>query len=193
MRNTRSIRARSGRRKIKKEFELQLTSLLDVLVIILVFLLKSYQASTNTFSSLQGMQVPFSKSPETPPQSLHLIITPEALTFENERIMDFLTRADSVGQTEDVKYEFKKEDTDEGGRRIIPLFNVLTKAKEQSELLRAKSQARDEKGNPLPFEGILAIQADKRINYDTIRRVMYTAAAADFRIFRFLAIKKETE
>ena len=38
----RSIRNRRGRHKIHKDFELQLTSMMDILVIILVFLLKSY-------------------------------------------------------------------------------------------------------------------------------------------------------
>ena len=43
-----------------------------------------------------------------------------------------------------------------------------------------------------PFEGILAIQADKRVNYNTIRKIMYTAATAGFKVFRFLAKQQET-
>ena len=58
-------------------------------------------------------------------------------------------------------------------------------------LWRAKSQARDEDGNPLPFDGVLAIQADKRISYDTLRRVMFTAGDAGFKVFRFLAMQQD--
>ena len=42
----RSIRFRRQRHRIVNKVDLQLTSLLDILVIILVFLLKSYAAST---------------------------------------------------------------------------------------------------------------------------------------------------
>lgn len=186
----RSIRSRRGRRKINKDFELQLTSMMDVLVIIVVFLLKSYSATLNTFSTVPGMQLPISKSEDSPPDSLQVIITPEAMTFENERILEFVQTAASLDST-DARYEFRRTDLDEGNRRIVPLYDALIKARDKAELLRARSKSRDEKGNPLPFEGILAIQADKRVQYDTVRRVMYTAAAAGYKVFRFLAIRNE--
>ena len=186
----RSIRNRRVRRKIHKDFELQLTSMMDILVIILVFLLKSYSASTNSFSSVPGLKLPISKSQESPTDSLHLIVTPEAITFEDSRVVEFLQTSDSISGGQ-PSYAFKNEDLDEGGLRIARLFDSLTKAREKAELLRAKSPARDEKGNPLPFDGVLAIQADKRVKYDTLRKIMYTAGAAQFRVFRLLATRQD--
>lgn len=186
----RSIRNRRGRRKITKAFDLQLTSMMDVLVIILIFLLKSSTSSTHSFTTLPGVQIPLSSSPDVPPDSHHVIITPEAITFENRRIMDFVQTADSVG-SEEPTYTFKKGDLDTGGRRILPLFDALTEAKENSERLRSQSEARDAAGKPLPFDGVLAIQADKRVNYDILRRVMFTAGDAGYRVFRFLAVRKD--
>jgi hypothetical protein len=165
--------------------------MMDVLVIIVVFLLKSYQTSTNNFSSVPGIKLPISMSQDMPPDSLQLIITPEAMTFENERILDFIQTAASAGSS-DGGYDFKKTDLDEGGRRIVPLFDALVKAKDKAELLHAKVGAKDAQGNPIPFNGVLAIQADKRVQYDTIRKIMYTAATAGYKVFRFLAMKKET-
>jgi biopolymer transport protein ExbD len=186
----RSIKNRRGRRK-PKEFELQLTSMMDVLVIIVVFLLKTYATTMNNFSTVPGIQIPISKSTDEPSDSLEVIITPENLTFENEKILEFIQTASSAGST-DADYEFKKQDLDEGGRRIVPLYDALMKAKDKADLLRSKSKARDAQGNPLPFEGILAIQADKRVQYDTIRKIMYTAAAAGYKTFRFLAMKRDS-
>ncbi|MBC7693633.1 MAG: biopolymer transporter ExbD [Methylotenera sp.] len=187
----RSIRSRRGRRKINTVMELQLTSMMDVLVIILVFLLKSYATSNNNFSTVPGLQMPISNSLENPTDSLYVIITPEGVTFENERILDFVQTAAGAGSA-DATYSFKKTDVDEGGRRIVPLYDALVKAREKAELLRAKSTARDAQGQPLPFEGILAIQADKRVQYDTVRRIMYTAGAAGYKVFRFLAKKQDS-
>ena len=60
MSRLRSIRFRRGRKK-HREAELQLTSMMDVLVIILVFLLKSYSTSTNNFTTLPGLKLPISE------------------------------------------------------------------------------------------------------------------------------------
>ncbi len=186
----RSIRSRGRRRRISGDLELQLTSLMDILVIIVVFLLKSYATSAHTFTSQPGLQMPYSISQDVPPDSLYVTITPEAITFESARILEFV-QSEPGSPVDQAQYQLRQTDLDEGGRRIIPLFDALTKAKEKAEILREKSSARDETGKPLPFEGVLAIQADKRIRYDTIRKIMYTAATAGYKTFRFLATRKE--
>ena len=187
----RSIRTRKRKRKLNNGFELQLTSLIDVLVIILVFLLKSYQTSLNTLTTVQGIQIPISASPDEPRDSLQVIITPEGITFEAKRVVEFLQDGATAGATEG-NYKLDAKGLDEGGRRILSLYNTLVAAREKSELLKSKSPVRDEKGQPLPFDGILAVTADKRIQYDTLRKIMYTAGAAGFKVFRFIALKKET-
>ena len=187
----RSIRTRKRKKKLNNGFELQLTSLIDVLVIILVFMLKSYQTSLNTLTTVQGLQMPISASPDEPRDSLQVIITPEGITFEGKRVVEFLQDGATAGATEG-NYKLDEKGLDEGGRRILSLYNTLVAAREKSELLKAKSPVRDEKGQPLPFDGILAVTADKRIQYDTLRKIMYTAGAAGFKVFRFIALKKET-
>jgi biopolymer transport protein ExbD len=119
-----------------------------------------------------------------------LIITPQAITFESNRIVEFVQTADALNGNE-PKYDLKTEDTDENGMRIKLLFSALEEARNKAEALRQKSPARDKDGNPLPFDGILAIQADKAVKYDILRKVMYTAGAAQFRVFRMLAMKQD--
>jgi len=165
--------------------------MLDILVIILVFLLKTFAVSTNSFTTVPGIKIPITRSPDGPPDSLHLIVTPESMTFEDEKILEFVLEGTFPTDAEEANYEFKRNDLDEGGRRVLPLYDALMEAKDQSELLRARSKARDDEGNPLPFDGVLAIQADKRIHYDTLRKIMYTAATAGYKVFRFLAMKNE--
>ncbi len=189
MRANLSIRHRRVRKKPKVMDELPLTSMLDIFVIILVFLLKSHSTSTTSFSSPPGIELPPSISQNVPPDSHHLIITAESMTFEDERIMDFVQTPDSIGSN-DAKYEINKSKLDEGGLRVLPLYDALIKAKQKSELLRAKSKIRTKDGQPLPFDGVLAIQADKTIDYLIIRKVLYTAGAAGYRLFRFLAVRK---
>ncbi len=187
----RSIRMRRSRKRIKSGFELQLTSMMDVLVIILVFLLKSYATTQTSFQAIPGLELPISQSADVPFESLSVVITPEAITFENERVVDFVQTAADAGSS-DATYAFKRSDLDEGGRRVTLLYEALMKAREKSELLRARSKARDADGKPLPFDGVLSIQADKRIQYDTVRKILYTAASAGYRVFRFIALQKDS-
>lgn len=189
MASKRGIRARRERRKINGGFELQLTSMMDVLVIIVVFLLKSYNVSLNNFNTAPGLQLPISSSVDTPNDSVQVIITPESLTVENERILDFIQSSANLGSNE-ATYSLRPNDLDEGGRRIVPLYDALMKARERTEILLAKSKARVD-GKPLPFEGTLAIQADKRIKYEMVKKIMYTAGAAGYKQVRFLAMKRD--
>jgi len=117
-------------------------------------------------------------------------VTPEAITFEDNRVVEFVQSPDALSSTQ-ATYSFKSSDLTEGNMLIANLFDALNKAREKAMLLRQKSPARDEKGNPLPFDGILAIQADKRVRYDTLRKIMYTAGAAEFRTFRLLATRQD--
>lgn len=186
----RSIRSRRSKKRLNKGFELQLTSLIDVLVIILVFLLKSYQTSLNNLTTVQGLQMPLSVSPDEPHDSHQVIITPEGITFENQRIVDFKQDANSTGATEGT-YKFSDADLDEKGLRIVALYNALVAAREKMELIVAKAGT-DATGKPnRQFDGVLAVTADKRIQYDTLRKIMYTAGAAGYKVFRFIALKKE--
>lgn len=186
----RSIRSRRSRKKVNAVFDLQLTSMMDVLVIILIFMLKTFQISTNTVDAVPGLELPVSKSEDIPSESLQVVITPEAISVENERVVEFVQTAESAGAAE-ASYKLKSDDLDEGGLRIARLFDALLKARQKSEVLRMKSTARDRQGNALPFDGVLAIQADKRIHYDTIRKVMYTAATAGYHTFRLLARRQD--
>lgn len=164
---------------------------MDVLVIIVVFLLKSYATSTSSLSTVPGLKLPMSASPDAAFDSLQVIVTPEALTVDSQRVLDFVQSGAQISSGA-AEYAFKPQDLDEGGRRIIPLYDALIRAKEKSELVRAQLGVKLPDGQAPPFEGILSIQADKAIQYDTLRKVMYTAAAAGFKTFRFIALQRET-
>ena len=194
----RSIRHRRVRRKIHKDFELQLTSMLDILVIILVFLLKTYTTSTNSMASVKGIELPVSKSFESPQDTIHLMVTPQAifisgLTDANPEltkpVVEFKQSVESLNSGGTPSYEFKQDDVKDGV--ITPLFTILDQAALDAKNLRLSSSLRDKDNNPVPFNGTLAIQADKRVKYDILRRIMFTAGQAGFGTIRLLARQEE--
>lgn len=187
MSRSRSIRFRRSSRKVAQDFEINITSLLDVMVIILVFLLKSYMASTMLFTPAKGVQLPISASPDDPKDANMLAITPEGIFLENERVVEFIQTAEEVGDK--ANYTFRESDL--SGQTIVPLYDALVKLRTRSEMIKENSPTRVE-GRPVPFRGSLAIQADKLVSYRILQKVMTTAGEAEFTVFRFLAVKRET-
>lgn len=176
----RSIRNRRKRARVGGEgFDLQLTSMMDVLVIIVVFLLKTYSASSNAFKTLPGMEIPLSASEQTPPDSLQIIVTREGITFENQALVKFSSPS-----------QIPTTELDDRGLRIIPLFNALAEARHKTEILKARSANTQSPSSDRPFMGAVAITADAKVEYDVLRKIMYTASSSGYQVFRFLALRK---
>lgn len=192
-----SIRHRRNRRRVNKDFELQLTSMMDMLIILVVFLLKSYAANSTVFAAAGNINLPSSTSDEIPADSLNLVIEPNGIVFDNERIVDFkvpLNVEPGKVKPETATYELEPRVLGDAGRRILPLFDAMVKAREKAEVLMSKAVWKDPSGNtvkPPEFKGVVVIQADKAVRYELLRKVMFTAGAAQFKIFKLVTVKKE--
>lgn len=198
----RSIRDRRSRRRINKEFELQLTSMMDILIILLVFLIKSYSESSTSLMTSSNIRLPTSTIQVNPADSTNLIIDPLSITVDGEKVMEFTAPATmpvsvdgKPGVTaENATYELRKDLLADSGRRIVPLYDALVKIREKAELHTSKVVWKDKDGKvvePPKFSGALIIHADKAVRYDLLRKVMYTAGAAQFKTFKLITAKKD--
>lgn len=175
MRKQRSIRNRTSRKKIKT-IDLDITSLLDILVIMLVFLLKSYSSSTVTFNISKDIVLPRSESTSINSEGVNIQVSSDKIWVDNELIYD------------KSKYAFNKEPAwfySDGGRKINPLFNELWKKKkfiEQSE--KSSPQAKK-------FSGVANLVVDKSVKYTYIRKIMYTTALAGFQQYKFVVLGQD--
>ncbi len=187
-----SIIKRRIRRRVKKDFELPLTSMMDMLIIIVVFLLKSYSTDAVNFSASSKIQIPQSMATELPTDGAHLIIDPETISFDSERIVDFIDRP--VEGQAGTGYTLAAENLADQGHRIVPLYDAMVKSREKSELIMSKGNWKAKDGTKIEkpnFQGVVIIQADKNLRYELLRKIMYTAAAAGFKVFKLVTIKKE--
>ena len=143
---------------------LQLTSLLDMFTIILVFLMVSFQAEDKDFVLHAGVALPKSNAQNPFKPAVNMSITMDAVFIEGKKAYDLLRGARV------------KDDDIESGR-----IDIITRA-----VRRAWDLQKKEKED----EDIVVIQADKSIPYRTIHLVMRSAAQSGFYRFR-LAIEKE--
>jgi biopolymer transport protein ExbD len=167
---------RSGKRKSRAHPEgdikdLNITPMMDMMTILLVFLLKSF-ASSSSDVNVANLVLPHSTTKLAVEEALSMMIT------QNEILVDqkVVTGLDKNGQ-------IKAEDLPEGpnGYLIKPLYDVLE--------ARADHLKRIEEFGGTQFIGRIAIIADKSTSYKTLFRVLYTAGRAEFGQFKLFVQK----
>jgi biopolymer transport protein ExbD len=159
----------ANRRKRERVFDIDITSLLDVLTILLVFLLQSYNSSGVIINVPEGIELPRSASESVNNFGVNIQVSKTNIWVDDKEVLSAETA--NEGQV-----------FDEGGRRIVPLYNELIKIKEtikQSEKLSPEANK---------FSGIANLIVDKSLKYSYLKRVMYTAASAGFKEFKFVVL-----
>lgn len=185
------MHSRTRLRRKKKQrslsFKLQLTSLMDALIILVVFLLKSYAISDMSVTREDKIEVPVTNAESVFGEGYHLIVTREKVVFDGEEVFAF------VGDEEERKFELPEEILKDRSARqygIRPLFDALAKAKNDYETLKERSEVPE--AEKTPWKGELLVQADKDAPYDLLRKVMFTAGMAGYQKFR-LVLEKRAE
>lgn len=151
--------------------ELDITSLLDILVIMLVFLLQSYNSSGIIMNVPKGVELPTSESLTDSSSGVIIQVSPTSVWVDDSLIFEW-----NDGQP---------VARDQNNRRIIPLYNELVRKRESiAQLERTSSQA-------TPFTGIVNLLIDKTIRYNDVRAIMHTAAQAGFQQYKFVVLGEE--
>lgn len=170
MARTRSIRNQK-RRGRKPPMEIDITSLLDILVILLVFLLKSYNSSGVTVDIPKEIKLPMSATQDLNNAGVMIQVSAKKIWVDSETILDM--------------DEKKTKLYDQGNRRIIALYDVLVKKKDEiNNLNRQVPEAKK-------FSGIANLIIDKSIKYSYVKKIMYTCAAAGFQKYKFVVLGEE--
>lgn len=168
MARNRSIKMRRAKKK-QGVFDIDITSLLDILTILLVFLLQSYNSSGVIINIPKGIELPKSASESMNNFGVNVQVSKTQIWVDDKEVVN-----SEIGPTT----------FDEGGRRIVPLYDELVRIKEtikQSEKLSPQAKK---------FSGIANLVVDKSMKYEYLKRVMYTCAAAGFKEFKFVVLSE---
>jgi biopolymer transport protein ExbD len=149
MRLNRSIRNR-GRRGKKALIDLDITSLLDILVIMLVFLLKSYNSTGIVLNVPKDISLPSSNSQDLSTSGVVVQVSPTTIWVDDQVVLN--------------KEEPKGRVYDYGGRRIIPLFNELVNKKNLVKRVEKTSPEAQK------FSGVVNLIVDKTIKYSEVKK-----------------------
>ncbi|MBK8014035.1 MAG: biopolymer transporter ExbD [Deltaproteobacteria bacterium] len=150
---------------------LNITPMLDMMTILLVFLLKSFSASSQDVS-VENLLLPHSTTKLNIDEALMVMITRDKILVD-KRLVTELTPEGLL----------RPEDLPEGphGYLVEPLYEILEN--------KAAYFKRIEDFGGTQFVGKIAIVADRQTSYQTIFKVLYTAGRAEFGFFKLFVQK----
>lgn len=152
--------------------ELNITAMMDMMTIILVFLIKSYTASSITVTASEDVRPPLSTTRTTPKDTIAITVTPRSILVGDKKKVELVNMAVQPGDLD--------------GKRILPLDAALQKEVEKLKYIAER--------NPnAPFNHEVAIIGDKRIPYELLSSVLYTAGQNELENFRFVVLQKSPE
>jgi hypothetical protein len=191
LRRAKKLAKRAGRR-VEKEFGLTITSLLDALTIMLVFLLVSIVSDPLNIRQEEAMLLANAKAEEKPASdTITILVTKEGILADQKHIvdveciisgskctkedMDALNKCsdDPNGDICRRKVEFKiskqdKENANPNSLIIVPLKKALDKlVKRQIEQLEMRQNKK--------FDGVATLIVDKEIPFRLLTEIIYTA------------------
>ena len=167
MSRARSLKNRRGKKN--KHIDVDITSLLDILTILMVFLLQSYNSSGVVINVPKEIELPRSNSESMSTFGVNIQVSKSQIWVDDKEVVN--------SETTDADQLF-----DDGGRRIIPLYDQLVKIKETIK------QSQKLSPNAKPFSGVANLVVDKSLKYTYLKKVMYTCAAAGYKEFKFVVM-----
>lgn len=161
------------KRESKEPMDVDITSLLDILVILLVFLLQSYSASDLRVDLVENLSLPSSASQDIGEKTVLIQINrEEKMWIDDEYIGKVTTSGQVIPELEKVLKEKKerKEQEIESRKARTPSSNMEKQAlkKRQDNLKR------------------INLILDEEIQYALMRKLMHTSAMAGFPEFKFI-------
>lgn len=150
-----------------KAFKPQMTSLIDLMTVIIIFLLQSFSAEGQMITVSNELSLPRSSARKTPELNVNIVITGKYIMAENEKLVS----TDEVLANDDL---------------VVPqLYNWLGQRRELTEKIAKYS-------TKMSFKGNVTIQGDKRIHFRLLKKIMYTCGQQGFNNFA-LAVESTSE
>jgi biopolymer transport protein ExbD len=149
-----------------QDMSLQITSMADIFMILLVFLLKSYSSSVSTLAATSGISLPQAQIGGSVKETLKIEISPTSILVDQKPVVQLRN------------FEFSPNEVPPPGTgRSEALYRVLV---EQRKHL------------PTPnMDSNLILFADQNVPYSTLQSVLASAASSGFVDLQLVVVKED--
>lgn len=152
--------------------ELNITAMMDMMTIILVFLLKSFASSSAAITASEDVRPPVSSTRASPKDTVAITITPKNILVGDKEVVRL-----KDGRIPESQLQ---------GRLVAGLDAQLKKEV-------AKLKYIEERNPAAPFTHELSVIADKMVPYDLLLTVLYTAGENELQNYRFIVLQRDSE
>jgi biopolymer transport protein ExbD len=150
--------------------ELNITAMMDMMTILLVFLLKSFASSSAAITASEDVRPPVSSTRASPRDTVAVTITPKNIL---------------VGDKEVVRLNNGQIPADLlQGRVVVPLDAAFKKEVDKLKYIADRNPS-------APFSRELSVIGDKKVAYDLLITVLYTAGQNELENYRFVVLQKD--
>ncbi|EAU62627.1 hypothetical protein STIAU_7151 [Stigmatella aurantiaca DW4/3-1] len=143
---------------------------MDMMTILLVFLLKSFASSSAAVTASEDVRPPISTTRATPKDTVAITITPKNILVGDKEAVRLVN-----GQVPPEQLQ---------GRLVVGLDAQLKKEVEKLKFIAERNPA-------APFSKEVSIIGDKKIPYDMLLTILYTAGQNELENYRFVVLMKE--
>jgi biopolymer transport protein ExbD len=164
-------KAKKAARRNKKGEDgvLNITSLMDVVSIIVVYLLKTYGSDPVVIMPTAGQKIPMSNADAPIQEGVAVYVSTRAITFNNKKIVQL----DDAGEVDPAALQ---------GHLIGPLFDAMAEEADKAKQMAAAQGSE--------WSGVVILVGDQNLKFSTIVNVMYTAGRAEYREYAFCVIQQ---
>jgi biopolymer transport protein ExbD len=167
MANPRALR-QARKRRGGEEARLNITSMMDMFTIILVFLLKNFSTEGAIVTPADNLTLPESSVEKRAKESLSVKVAKNSIMVENNLVLGEKAYSELFQQKEFL---------------IKPLYELLVKYSEEAVKMSEISGK--------SFSGEITIQGDVEIPYNILTRVMYTCGQAGYPNMNLFVYRQE--
>lgn len=163
-------RKAARRGKPAEEAALTMTSLMDIVSIIVCYLLKTYGSDPVLIMPTAGQKIPMSAADAPIQDGVPVYVSKRAITFGNQTIVSL---DESTGEIDPAAMQ---------GHLIGPLYDLMA---EEADKAKQLATSKNEE-----WAGRVILVGDEGMKFSTLVALMYTAGKAEFREYAFCVIQR---
>ena len=169
-----SLRNRRKAKRLEDVGPLAITSLMDILTVLLLFLIKNYSTTPVNITMSDDLTLPDSTAQLAPEDAVPIAITARQILVNDQ----------AVATIQNGRVEAVHKDGGEEGYLIRPVRDALAEEAEAQRRIASFNVAQD-------FTGTALLIAHRETSFRVISEVLYSAGQAEFSQFRFTVIQAD--
>lgn len=181
-------RGRSGKMKTGKRNAvamLNMTAMVDMFTVLCVFLLQNYATTNQVLPMPEKVDLPMAHETKELKPSNVVVVSPDGIVINNVKVAEFRTVKEQEDWIIKALAETVQKSIQDGEAKKLSLGNQLREAVNEAKDLKKAPETDDFRK--------LTIQADKNVDFLTIKKVMFTVTEAGIQEINFAVLKKNAD